>query len=180
MARQESERENLLREATALVERAEFLLVGVPALAGELESSSEDRLKPELQQPVIAGFRRDGSFSLFFGESQVVQFNSAGQLRRGYFDGRLLKADKGQLVWLTRERTPEAVYLNSQPLSPAETAATLARAAELIDCLSSHLAAGTFTLVGQVPAEGNIVARTFAWHKALPRPIQVAPAPHAK
>jgi hypothetical protein len=161
VARQESDREDLLREATALVERAEF------QLAGEAE-------------PVVAGFRRDGSFSLFFGSERVVQFNSAGQLRRGYFEGRLLKAEKGRLVWLTRERTPEAVYLHSHPLTAEETNATLTRTGELIDCLSSHLQQGTFTLVGQVPAEGQIVSRIVTWQAALPRPIQIAPAPHAK
>ena len=161
MSRQESDREDLLREATALVERGEF------------------QLRDEAE-PVVAGFRRDGSFSLFFSSEQVVQFNSAGQLRRGYFDGRLLKADKGRLVWLTRERTPEAVYLNSQPLTAEETTATLTRAAQLLDSLSSHLAQGTFTLVGQVPADGRIVPRILAWQAALPRPIQIAPAPHAK
>lgn len=161
MARNESDREDLLREATALVMRAEFIL-------------------PDEHEPVVAGFRRDGSFSLFFGGERVVQFNSAGQLRRGYFDGRLLKADKGRLVWLTRERTPTETILHSRELPPAESGATLDRATELIERLSSHLQASTFTLVGQVPPEGNIVERIRAWRTALPLPLQIAAAPHAR
>jgi hypothetical protein len=161
MARQESDREDLLREATALVERAEFQLPGE-------------------REPIVVGFRRDGSFSLFYGSEQVVQFNSAGQLRRGYFDGRLLKADKGKLVWLTRERTPEAVYLHSKPLTDDEASAMLVRASQLVDCLSLHLQQGNFTLVGQVPAEDNIVPRIMTWAHAMPRPIQIAAVPNAR
>lgn len=161
MARNESDREDLLREATALVERGEFRIDGE-------------------NEPIVAGFRRDGSFSLFFGSEQVVQFNSAGQLRRGYFDGRLLKADKGRLVWLTRERTAEAVYLHSELLTEPERGVILHRAAGLVDCLSSHLTEGTFTLIGQVPTAGNIVERVITWSAGLQRPVIVAPAPHAR
>src|SRR5688572_26999220 len=68
MSRRESDREDLLREATALVERVELLVPG----EGE---------------PVVAGFRRDGSLSVFFGPEAVYQFNSAGELRRAFAGG---------------------------------------------------------------------------------------------
>jgi len=161
MARQESDREDLLREATALVQRAEFQLFDEP-------------------EPVIAGFRRDGNFSLFFGSEQVVQFNSAGELRRGYFDGKLLKADRGKLVWLTRERTTGAVVLHSRELQADEVEQTLSRATKLVDRLSSPLQQSTFKLVGQVPADGNIVQQILAWRSALPLPLQIAAAPNAR
>jgi hypothetical protein len=161
MARQESDREDLLREATALVQRAEFQL-------------------PDESEPVVAGFRRDGSFSLFFGGERVVQFNSAGQLRRGYFDGKLLKADRGKLVWMTRERTAEAVVLHSRELQPEEVEQTLSRATKLIERLSSSLRQGTFTLVGQVPEDGTIVQQILSWRSALPLPLQIAAAPNAR
>lgn len=161
MARNESDREDLLREATALVERAEIQLPGEP-------------------ETTVAGFRRDGGFSLFFSSERVVQFNSSGHLRRGYFDGQLLKADRGHLVWLTRERTARAVVLHSRELGRDESAATLQRAAELVDSLSAALRTEAYTLVGQVPPEGNMTARILAWSDRLPRPLQVAAAPHAR
>ncbi len=161
MARDESDREDLLREATALVERAEILLSNEP-------------------EPVIAGFRRDGSFSLFFGSERVVQFNSKGELRRGYFEGRLLKANQGRLSWLTRERTAGAVVLHSRELTPLESETVLQQAADMTQRLSSHLQQGTFTLVGQVPADGNIVPRIIAWQASLPQPIQIAAAPNVR
>lgn len=161
MSRQESDREDLLREATALVQRAEFQLTQEP-------------------EPVVAGFRRDGCFSLFFGSERVVQFNSAGQLRRGYFDGKLLKADKGRLVWMTRVRTAEAVELHSRELSPIEVDTTLECATQLIETLSSALQQGTFTLVGQIPADEDIVPRILAWQAVLPLPLQIAAAPNVR
>src|SRR5204863_2544475 len=78
MAREESSREDLLREATALVERIELIPNG---------STSDGR--------IVAGFRRNGALSVFFGEDPVYQFNAAGELRRAYTDGKLLKADRG-------------------------------------------------------------------------------------
>src|SRR5688572_18570527 len=65
MARQEQDREDILREATALVERVELLI-------------------PEFPEPIVAGFRRDGSASFFFGADPVLQFNAQGKLRRAF------------------------------------------------------------------------------------------------
>ena len=47
MARQESNREDLLREATALVERVELHV-------------------PAFEEPIVVGFRRDGCASFLF------------------------------------------------------------------------------------------------------------------
>ena len=92
MARQEQPRENLIAEATALVERVELLLAGVP-------------------EPIVAGFRAEGSASLFFGDDPVYQFNARGQLRRAFVGGRLYKADAGRLVEMTRQRQAGRIQL---------------------------------------------------------------------
>ena len=73
MARNQSDREDLLREATALVERAELRISG-------------------WSEPVVVGFRRGGGASLFFGGKEVYQFNAGGELRRAFVAGRLIKA----------------------------------------------------------------------------------------
>jgi hypothetical protein len=83
MARQPEDREDLLAEATALVERAELRLPGDA-------------------RTIVAGFRATGCGSLFFGADPVYQFNSARQLRRAFVGGELYKAERGQLVALTR------------------------------------------------------------------------------
>ena len=86
MSRSESDREDLLREATALVERVELSI-------------------PGYGESIVVGFRRDGSASFFFGQSPVFQFNSQRELRRAFRDGLLFKTDNGRLVEMRRERT---------------------------------------------------------------------------
>src|SRR3954447_20411722 len=101
MSRHESDREDLLREATALVERIELTVGG-------------------FDLPVVCGFRRDGAASFYFGADPVYQFNAVGQLRRAFVAGRLIKAERGRLVALSRERTENEVALVRHELSAAE------------------------------------------------------------
>src|SRR5262245_26728992 len=110
MAREESEREDLLREATAFVDRIEL------ALPSASRATSAH---------VVAGFRRDGGLSIFFGDDPVYQFNAAGELRRAYFDGNLVKAVNGRLASLSRIRTGSEVQLVRHDLSDAEEIAFL-------------------------------------------------------
>src|SRR5687767_152707 len=104
MATSEHDREDILREATALVERVELIV-------------------PGCQEPVIVGFRRDGSASFFFGTEFVVQFNTSDELRRGYDHGQLLKADQGRLFTMKRQRQDNEVTLLTRNLTAAETEA---------------------------------------------------------
>src|SRR2546421_10418921 len=103
MVRRESDREDLLREATALVERAEIRTPGE-------------------HEPIVVGFRRDGSASFFFGAHPVYQFNSAGEFRRGYIGGLLYKAERGRLIALRRERSDAEVALVRTELNDDEAA----------------------------------------------------------
>ncbi len=81
MARDEQDREDLLREATALVERVE--LAPTDNEAGE---------------HIVIGFRAGGAASVYFGGDTAYHFNSDGELRRAYADGLLYKADIGRLT----------------------------------------------------------------------------------
>lgn len=160
MASQEADREDLLRQATALVERAE-LRCG------------------QRGEPVVIGFRRDGSASFFFGSDPVLQFTAAGQLRRVYQRGLLYKAVNGTLHEMVRERTLEKVVLKSRELSDRELF-------ELLNCVQARLRnfaealrSGDFELLGQVPPEGTIVARTLSWLEAIPAELSAAQRPHA-
>lgn len=155
MSRQESDREDLLREATALVERVELRL-------------------PEQPESIVAGFRRDGSASFFFGQSPVYQFNSRRELRRAYVGGFLYKVDGGQLVEMRRERTASAVELRSRPLSPEETAKFLLDAEDCLKRLRDALVARVAEVIGQVPSDKDIAARVAAWLQDLPTGIVLA------
>src|SRR6188472_3162282 len=111
MARDESNREDLLREATALVERIELL----PQSAGAAQS-----LNLAEGEPVVVGFRADGALSAFFGADPVYQFNAEGELRRAYVSGLLFKAAQGRLISLNRVRTASEVQLVLHALSSGE------------------------------------------------------------
>jgi hypothetical protein len=116
MAREEEARENLLREAVALISRVELKVEG-------------------FDEPVVGGFRRDGAASFFFGQQIVYQFNQAGELRRGFFDGKLFKAEDRRLVKLTRDRTDGSVNLLRHELTFEETAKFLSTASRLLRML---------------------------------------------
>ena len=158
MARDEQHREDLLAEATALVERAEL------------------RVR-DLVEPVVVGFRRDGSASFFFGADLVYQFNTAGQLRRAFADQLLIKAERGRLASLRRERSPGQMNLVRRDLSASETEGFLRAARERLTALASELRAGQFTIERQVPEDADVVARIIAWLEALPNPIAPAASP---
>jgi hypothetical protein len=150
MARDESEREDLLREATALVERIELVVDG---------------------EHVVAGFRVDGALSIFFGEDPVYQFNAAGELRRGFCDGRLIKSVRGQLVAMQRNRTATEVQLVRHELSVTEQAHLLSRMATQLRRLAASLNSGAITVVGQMPPEVDVMGRLKSWfarHKEWP------------
>ncbi len=155
MARQESEREDLLREATALVERVELRLPGQP-------------------ESVVCGFRRDGAASFFFGQSPVYQFNSRGELRRAYVGGLLYKVDGGRLAEMRRVRTATAVELRSRQLLPEETAKFLRDAEDCLRRLRDALFGGKAEVVGQVPGEQEVASRVAAWLQELPATIILA------
>ena len=158
MARQESDREDLLREATALVERIELSL-------------------PNQPETIVAGFRRDGAASFFFGQSPVFQFNSQRELRRAFRDGLLYKTENGRLVEMRRERTDTAVELHSRVLADDESAALLQEAVTRLGGLRVALRTGETIVVGQVPdvASGvDVKSRVLEWLNLLTGAIPIA------
>lgn len=163
MAQKESDREDLLREATALVSRAELRIGGVP---------------------IVAGYRRNGAFSLFWDVDPVYQFNPNLQFRRGYLQGDLLKAEDGRIVELRRERTPQQVALVRRTWSPDEQAEYLAAASDNLRKLEAALARGDFELAGAVTdapgGDGPLLEAIGATlRQLLAKPIAVAARPHA-
>ena len=166
MARDQSSREELLREATALVERIELQITGA-------QNASRDP-----NEHVVVGFRANGSASFFFGDDPVYQFNAAGQLRRAYCDGLLFKAAQGRLVSLQRVRRQNEVQLLSRQLSDVEQAAFAGEMQTRLRELADALQNGGFEVIGQVPADANVLNRVRNWlatHDGMP----VAASPRA-
>jgi hypothetical protein len=157
--RQEQDREDLMAEATALVERAEL---NVPPWA----------------EPITIGFRRDGSSTFYFGPEEVYQFNSRQQLRRAFHEGHLFKAVEGKLIQLRRERAPTTVHLLSRDLTREETADRLLRVRAVLMQLVAACRAGQATLVAQIPADADVVQRVLSISDALIK-AEIADKPNA-
>lgn len=159
MARHEQDRENLLREATALVERAEV------KIASHEES-------------IVVGFRRDGSLSIFFGADPVYQFNTSKQLRRAFVAGLLYRAERGKLVALRRVHDQNATTLLRHDATAEEQTALLEELSRACQEFHARLVCGDFSLVGEVPPQANVVARAEQWLQTLPMPIEIAQRPN--
>jgi hypothetical protein len=164
MARQEQDREDLLHEATAMIERAEFQVSFWP-------------------EPVFVGFRRDGCFSVYFGGDPVLQFNGTGELRRAFIDGLLFKAENGRFIELRRVRTEGETALARRDLSEVETASLLLRANELLGQLRGAIngdAGQSTKIVGQVPTDCDVLGRVSHWFSTGVEPIKIAASPRAR
>jgi len=162
LARQEHEREDLLAEATALVERVEIALT------------------PETRPHIVIGLRRDGAASLYFGEEPAWHFNTAGELRRAYAHSRLYKAERGALVALDRRRTEHEVQLIRHELTSEETATLINRLRESVIELAAAIDAGQYRLIGQVPPEADVLTRVRPLLAALAERVPIAAGPRVQ
>jgi hypothetical protein len=143
MAREDSNREDLLAEATALIQRVE--LVSVDGTT------------------VVAGFRQSGEFSVFFGEDLAYHFNRSNELRRAYCDGLLIKASGRRLLSLKRVRTEHETQLCRHALSNTEQEAFVAEMSRRLRELQATLAAGNFEAGRQVPTDIDVLLRVQTW-----------------
>jgi len=162
MARQETEREDLLREATALVERIE--LVSREAASGE---------------HVVIGFRADGALSIYFGTDPAFHFNSLGRLRRAFCGGLLFKAEQGRLVSLRRVRRENEVQLVRRELAEEEQAQLLADVHSRLREVLRQCDENQLITVGKVPADADVLGRAKIWLSQL-GDVTIADLPHAR
>jgi hypothetical protein len=162
MARDESPREDLLREATALVRRVELARAD-GGTAGH----------------VVAGFRADGAMSIYFGEDPAYHFNSAGELRRAFCAGLLVKAEAGRLVSLDRRRQDNEVQLLRHALTDAEQAEFMASMSQRLGDFEQICESNGWTTVGQVPTGADMLAEVLAFVTQC-RDITIAKSPHAR
>lgn len=159
MARHEQDREDLMREATALVRRVELKLPGHEATC-------------------VVGFRRGGEASIFVGAEPVFQFNRAGELRRGYWNGRLLKAERGQLVQLERRRTESEVQLVRHELAEAQCNEFLQLATGTLNAIRRALTSDELCVLRRFPPDFDVVSGITNWLDSLPQPLLTARTPN--
>jgi hypothetical protein len=143
MARHEADREDLMAEATALRERAELAL-------------------PDEVEHLVAGFREEGRFSLYFGSDPVFHFDTVGALRRAFVGGDLYRSQAPTLARLTRTRTGSAVNLARHDLDAQELERFLAEMRGRLDRLLTALNSGAALVIQQIPAESELLPRLIA------------------
>ena len=163
MSRNETDREDLMAEATALRRRVEL------QVPGEAQS-------------VIAGFWDAGRVSIYFGPDPVYHFDEQGRLRRAFEAGRLYRTQGTTLARLTRERTDETTSLVRHDLSDAELQDFLAVMRSRSQKLQEMIETQQVTIVQQVP-EDSLILPEFSTalrtilntHEPLAEPIQGKP-----
>ena len=161
MTEHEGQREDLIGTATALVQRVELAIDGFPDL-------------------LVVGFRSDGAASLFVGEDPVYQFNAKGELRRAFRAGKLVKAELGRLVELTRQRADNRVDMVSQELTDQQHQQFLSQLRQTLDRLQGALQQKQYRVTGQVPADQDVVQQAAQWIEQLPNLIPVAQVANAR
>ena len=146
MARHAQDREDLLRDAKALVERIELHL----SSAGTTEI-------------VFAGFRANGALSLYFDQDPAYHFNSLGQIRRAFWEDQLVKAEQGRLVALKTTRSDSTVEMLRHEMTDGEQQRFSEQLNQRLIQLADQLRQKDFQIKGQVPAEADLLVRLTAW-----------------
>jgi len=169
MARQESEREDLMAEAVALVRRVELAF---PASA----STSTSVTEAESERRVVAGCRVDGATSIYFGEDPVYHLDSAGGLKRAYVGGFLYRTQGATLARLDRQRTPTETLLVRHDLSTEELASFRADISARLHTFCDAIAEGR--VLRSVPADSpDLLVREIVtiFQSFLARGLPLAP-----
>lgn len=161
MEHEEDSGEDLLEEATALVERVRLRI-------------------NDYEKTVVVGFRRDGGASFYFDLDTAYHFNPQGKLRRAFDAGRMFKAEKGRLLQLARSPSEGRVQLVSHVLGEQQSTRLLAALTESLARLERALATEDFAVIGQVPPAGNVVDRARQWLAAHRGPIEIAQRPNVQ
>jgi len=149
VARQESDKEDLIRDATALVERAELVCDGAATV-------------------ITVGFFRDGRCTVYFDQDPFYQFDSGGRVRRAYENGFLYRSQSSTLARMDRRRPTNAdgetekVILQRSDLTEAELIAFRERMLVLIRNLGDSIRLNQYSVQRAVTSDGNIPPQTLA------------------
>lgn len=143
VARNEADREDLMREAVALTRRVEI------HLPGETE-------------PVVAGFRDNGCWSVYFGGDPVLHFDAEGRLRRAFVGGQLFRSQGTVLSRLTRQRSESETTLLRYDLSPQELADFWSTAIPRLRHLADAVRDGAACVQERIPSDWAFAADILA------------------
>jgi predicted DCC family thiol-disulfide oxidoreductase YuxK len=138
MSRHEADREDLMKEATALMRRVECLIPNEP-------------------EPVFAGYRRNGFLSIYFGPDPVYHFDDECRLRSVFADGLLYRSQGTTLARLERERTADESILRRHDLTPQELENFLTSMTNRLSVFADALQNHDFQIVSQIPQQATLI-----------------------
>ena len=161
MARDQQPREDLLRDATALVERVSFQ-------AGYWT------------EPVVVGFRSNGAASIYFGEDPVYQFNCDDELRRSHWRGKRIKAQQRQLQLLRQQPGSSRLQLSNADLDADQTKEFLDELTKRLELLRTAIFQRNLRVIGQVPEQPDLLPRLHSWLESLGSCPTIAISPSAQ
>lgn len=138
MARNEADREDLMREAVALTERVELFV-------------------PGFEELITIGLRGNGAMSIFVGQDPVYQFDPSGRLRRAFLDGFLFRSQHSGLARLDRVRTESEVQLQRHDLSPQECDEFRARMRATLQQIALPVQQRTVRISRNFPPTANLL-----------------------
>ena len=159
MAREIHEREDLLRDAKAFQPRIQLRLTW------------DDNV-----HEVFAGFRTANAVSLYFDTEPVYHFNSAGELRRAFVRGRLIKAERGKLAAWQPQRSQQITEMLRHDFSQSEERQFCQSLQEHVGKLREALRSEKFEIVGQEPADEDALPRLIEWLEEF-REVRIATSP---
>ena len=160
MAREPSDREDLLRDAVGIPHRVEFRI---------------DQDEPS----IVIGFRPNGAVSIYWGQDEHFQFNAAGQLRRAYWQEQLVKAERGRLVTMRREYQAERTVLLSRQMDQHETTHLFERLRVVIQQLTQAIANCQVEIVGVVSQDDrDVLSDADQWLKKMAGAMTIANRPN--
>ncbi len=154
--RHESDREDIMREATAMRRRVSLSVNGLPT-------------------PVVAGFRSNGFFSIYFDQDPVYQFNADGQLRRAYRNGFLFRTQGDTLARLERTRSQTETVLLRTDLTDIELSEFIAEMKRFLCQLLEANGEDRVQILEAVPGEAGLLPDVLnAVQLAFDNPIPLA------
>ena len=134
MARHEHDKEDLIADATVLVDRAEY----------QLPRNTLDGCL------VTAGFRASDQLSVYFDQDPFYQYDADGRLRRGLEDSYLYRSQTQTLARMHRERDRNHTMLIRHDLTADELAAFRQRMRTRLARFAEALTAASVTRGRQV------------------------------
>ena len=146
--RQESDKEDLIRDATAMVERAEVICAGWSAV-------------------ITIGFFRDGRCAVYFDQDPFYQFDTHGLLRRAFEAGYLYRSQGSTLARLDRSRRADehsetsGVVLQRSDLTDSDLRRFHERMTFLINRLHEAITAQQYRVHRAGTQDSQIPARTL-------------------